>query len=284
MFKFLGINLQSFTNTSEIIEKGENTDEKYAKKIAALKERRDPEGIETDENIEKGGPGSGRRSNNTPKNSSELGKTKSGKTIYEDGSELEGDDDWSAEDHEEAATSHKDSKYAEKHKEKSSSKKYISKSEGSDSLIGTVGQEELQKSHINWNFGRNENLPIAKKGADIKEKLLKIKEHELLECQSYQSKLEALKVSINSEPTECIDEYTTEGLDITILPKVYAWSETYSENEQDILCKQKREYNEAARNYVKSQSEIILIDTMVNNLDDAKMYQLTVQQAAILKF
>lgn len=39
-------------------------------------------------------------------NSPEIGKTKSGKQVYQDGSELEQDEDWTAEDHEDAASLH----------------------------------------------------------------------------------------------------------------------------------------------------------------------------------
>lgn len=61
--------------------------------------------------------------NKLPQNSPEIGKTKSGKTIYQDGSELEGDDDWTSEDHKEAASKHKEGKYYDKHNQKSEEKK-----------------------------------------------------------------------------------------------------------------------------------------------------------------
>jgi len=42
----------------------------------------------------------------SPKNSKQIGVTKSGKKIYEDGSEHEQDEDWTSKDHEEAAEAH----------------------------------------------------------------------------------------------------------------------------------------------------------------------------------
>jgi hypothetical protein len=177
----------------------------------------------------------------------------------------------------------------------------IEKSIGSDGLIGNLSREELVKSHITWNFSNNSNIPISKKGADIKEKLMSIKELETSEALEHKIKLDALKTKIGTEPTEEPDEYQTEGLDISILPKTYSWSEVYnqkcdSESQpiemaseevkevQKTTSQLKEDYNRCVRKYIGCQKEITLIDTMLKNLDDSKVYNLTVHQASILKF
>lgn len=95
-----------------------------------------------------------------PQNSSELGKTKSGKTIYEDGSELEGDDDWDYTDHITAAAHHQskmidakkngdNQKFAEHGRYKlSHDDKANSKRNSLNKGIVNLSQEELIKSHI----------------------------------------------------------------------------------------------------------------------------------------
>ena len=155
--------------------------------------------------------------------------------------------------------------------------------------------ENIQKGHISNAFGHSQEIKVDKKGSEIKANLKVARDKEQLECTQFQTQLEAVKANIPTEPTENIDEWTTEGLDITIMPKKFNWSECYCnedneysdqsmKSEKQLLCDAKREYNNTAEKFVKCQVELHILDTMMNNIADNKVYSLSVKQAAILGF
>lgn len=155
--------------------------------------------------------------------------------------------------------------------------------------------EEIQKGQISNAFGHSQEIKVDKKGSEIKANLKIARDKEQMECTQFQTQLEAVKANIQTEPTENIDDWATEGLDITIMPKKFNWSECYCnedneysdqsmKSEKQLLCDAKREYNNTAEKFVKCQVELHILDTMMNNIADNKVYSLSVKQAAILGF
>jgi|688.fasta_scaffold145982_2 hypothetical protein len=155
--------------------------------------------------------------------------------------------------------------------------------------------EEIQKGQISNAFGHSQEIKVDKKGSEIKANLKVARDKEQMECTQFQTQLEAVKANIQTEPTENIDDWATEGLDITIMPKKFNWSECYCnedneysdqsmKSEKQLLCDAKREYNNTAEKFVKCQVELHILDTMMNNIADNKVYSLSVKQAAILGF
>lgn len=185
--------------------------------------------------------------------------------------------------------------------------KHEVKKSDSNELSGSISKETLVKSHIGYQFSNSENLTIDKKGSQIKEKLLSIKDKLSTGAAMHQAKMEALRQTIPTAPTDKMDGYVSDGIDVNSIPAVYNWGETYyshcespkiqsetviteGENatpvksQEEIICESKREYNRCAERFISLQAEIKLIDTMVNNLEDNKTYKLVVKQAAILGF
>ena len=164
-------------------------------------------------------------------------------------------------------------------------------------LSKSISRDELIKSHIGSQFGYSENLKVNKKGAEIKEKLITIKDAELSEISTLKSKAEVLKEKAGSEPTEKLDDYVTDGIKTNTLLLKYPWNECYCneqteksldgieiKSEAHIVCDSKQEYNRCVEKIARCESEVSLINTMINNFEDAKVYNLSVKQATTLGF
>lgn len=168
-------------------------------------------------------------------------------------------------------------------------------------VLGEYDHDSIQKSHITEMFGYQNNLNIDKTGVEIKEALKKVRNKEENEKNTYHATATTLLASLGCEPTEEIDNWVIDGYEDIIgsTPKLFPWRETYCEsvsemgqvlqtsqgdtNQKDV-CKQKDDYNRCIRKYIDAIKEIAQIDTMINNLDDKKKYQLTIKQATILGF
>ena len=51
---------------------------------------------------------------------------------------------------------------------------------------------------------------------------------------------------------------------------------------EEEVCKQRRDYNELVEKYIGCKKEIALLETMIDNFSDDKIYKLTVKEAAML--
>ena len=129
------------------------------------------------------------------------------------------------------------------------------------------------------------------------------KVREKSESEKNKSYTEAIAIvtALGQQPDEEVDSWQTEGFELyfTELPKMYNWRETYCDsptsemgqvlensqqsNQKDI-CQQKDKYNSLIRKYISMIKEVAQIDTMINNLDDSKKYQLSIKQATLLGF
>jgi hypothetical protein len=180
-------------------------------------------------------------------------------------------------------------------------KKEIKKSLDMDISNKTISNSDLIKSHIGYQFSSSENLKVTKKGTEIKEKLKAIKDKELVEISGYQSKMEALKAVIPTAPSEPANDYNYEGIEVPEKLMIFPWNETYcneekstmvisasetkpEKSEAQILCDNKREYNRSVDKIIECQKEIVLVNTMLNNFNDSKTYDLSVRQAAVIGF
>lgn len=158
------------------------------------------------------------------------------------------------------------------------------------------GHDDIHKSHLGYMLG-SDNLKVSKKGKEIKEKLEKVLSDEKDQKTTLSTECTSLKEKIGTEPTCDVDDYTFQGLKnrIAVAPKVYEWNECYSnvqisETSPDSdklindVCTLKRKYNQCVREFIESSAEIIQIQTMIDNMDEKKSYDLTVKQASVLGF
>lgn len=157
---------------------------------------------------------------------------------------------------------------------------------------------DIQKSHLANMLG-SDNLKIIKKGSELKEKLNTSLSKIIDEKDSKYQQIVELKNSINCEPTDEVDEWTFQGLKsrISLAPKVFKWDDCYQkhypQNSIDLsedqktensICELKRKYNSLVRNYIEMSAEVIQIQTMIDNIEEKKNYELTVKQASTLGF
>lgn len=148
------------------------------------------------------------------------------------------------------------------------------------------GRDNIKKSHITNELGNSNNINISKKGSEIKEKLIVLFNDETLECNMYFSELISLKDKINSEPSKQFDdEWTTKGIIGLNKPNRYDYAECWDDNDnKDSITSLKREYNELVYKFIQSQVELKQLTTMIKNLIDTKVYDLSITQATLLGF
>lgn len=167
--------------------------------------------------------------------------------------------------------------------------------EGSPTKVFPLHEREnIEKAHIIESFSRD--LIISKKGSEIKEALEKVIQNEQNEMTSLLNKMSELKMKINEEPTlpaEKEQYYTIDGFEdkVTDLPMFYPWECSkedttgyVGDTTPDERNKMRSEYNSAASRLVSCKVEVVMLNTMINNFQDKKSYDLNVRQAAILGF
>lgn len=164
-------------------------------------------------------------------------------------------------------------------------------------------QEILQKSHLEplfYNEAAERGFTVDKKGKDIKEKLRGILQEETSLAHQYTAKAEALRIQIKVEPSKKAEEGYYQAKEfievIQPLPNIYSWEQMAEELIEDTCCndisltlkrestitQMMRQYNEEVGKLVKSKVDIALINTMLINFDDGKIYKLTVREATAL--
>ena len=140
---------------------------------------------------------------------------------------------------------------------------------------------------ISANGNYNSGIMISKTGKEIKEALQK----EFALCVEHKvhcfAKMDELVKEIGFNPENSFkDDYVVNGWEGKIeLPKKYCYEEIYKDgNEQNEKAKEMREYNERARKFIIASIEIKKLQTIINYIDEKKMFKLTVDLAAKLGF
>lgn len=169
-------------------------------------------------------------------------------------------------------------------------------------------ESKLQKGVLSYQITSSPSFVISKSGKLIKEKLQSIKElanQKLLECQS---KYQNLRSQISEEPLQETNDYDTiMNLRIQPIPKTYTWeqinpssgdkdisysSENYSIEPAMPLKKASvigvadlmRQYNNEVYSYSSYKKDLAMINIMLENFQDNKNYDLSVEQATIFGF
>ena len=162
--------------------------------------------------------------------------------------------------------------------------------------------ESLQKSHIEEIFDRDapsRGFTIDKNGKEIKERLQKMLQEEQQTCTMLQVNWTEMFSKFEEKPTQpAIKElyYMVDGWEDKLgdLPLMFPWDKTYCKSEsvegymestpsaEEELCKQRRDYNDLVQRYIGCKKEIALLETMIDNFSDEKIYKLTVKEAAML--
>lgn len=156
-------------------------------------------------------------------------------------------------------------------------------------------RENIEKAHIIESFSRD--LIISKNGSEIKEALDKIVQKEQEEIITLLNQMSELKIKIGEEPTVPAEKeqyYTIDGFEdkITDLPMFYPWDFKNMEGDSgyvgdttpDERNKMRSDYNSIASRFVNCKVEIVMLNTMINNFEDKKSYNLNIRQASILGF
>lgn len=162
---------------------------------------------------------------------------------------------------------------------------------------------ELQKSHIEEIFDKDapsRGFTIDKNGKEIKERLQKMLAEEQQTCTMLQVQWTEMLAKFEEKPTvPPIKElyYMVDGWEDQLgdLPLMFPWDKIYCNEAAPVdgymettpsteaeLCKQRREYNDLVQRYIGCKKEIALLETMIDNFSDEKIYKLTVKEAAML--
>jgi len=188
----------------------------------------------------------------------------------------------------------------------------IEKAKTSRGLFETFGyadnksSDEIKKSHIEDLFesqdAQDRGFTIDRTGAEIKPRLMKMLADEQAVCTMLQTKWATLLEQFEQKPSEPAIKaryYLVDGWEDKLgdLPAYFAWDEIYptdaessigascdaiAESGEDCICKKKREYNEIVDKYIGCKREIALLETMLANFIDEKVYRLTVKEATLL--
>jgi len=162
---------------------------------------------------------------------------------------------------------------------------------------------KLEKGILSYQLTSSQTFSIQKSGKLIKEKLEGIKgiaNQKLLETFS---KVQTLRSQISEEPTQETSDYDSiMNLRIQPIPKTYSWEQISPNNQvgsdSDVNYSLKgdtskvdttiadlmRQYNDSVYSYSSYKKDIAMIDTMLNNFQDNKNYDLSVEQATIFGF
>lgn len=170
-------------------------------------------------------------------------------------------------------------------------------------------QEELQKGVISYEITNSKTFCIPKSGKIIKEKLSEIKVIVQQKLSQEELRYQALRQSLEIEPDQTQEYYsdTLLGMRIGEVPKRYSWevmdryrgtspdgdsaslvnsiekSPTISTENPNVYRKM-GEYNESVEKYRELKKDLVMTNTMLENFQDNKTYDLSVEQAAIFGF
>ena len=163
--------------------------------------------------------------------------------------------------------------------------------------------DQLEKSHIENIFENDaptRGFTIDKSGKEVKERLQKMLTDEQQVCTMLQVSWTEMLSRFEEKPTvppikACY--YMVDGWEDKLgdLPLMFPWEElccegpvdstSYMEStpaEEQEICKKKREYNDLVEKYIGCKKEIALLETMIDNFSDDKVYKLTVREATML--
>lgn len=145
-----------------------------------------------------------------------------------------------------------------------------------------------------------EDFKVSKKGKDIKTALGTQLAGIESKQQTLMSEMNALKLQIKEEPTQdfCANHsYMCDGmLDKTNIPKEYGYNQdkvmdsassqsyVYQEPVNKDVQRMKSQYDDKLYSYVNRIQDIQKMNTIINNIDDNKTYNLNAQLASKLGF
>lgn len=164
-----------------------------------------------------------------------------------------------------------------------------------------LGVESIEKGIVDT---LSRDSLYKKSGEEIKVKLAESRQRQVLDKDSRLAELIAIRKQIPIEPTECIRDWQLRGIlfDKNNLPKQYSYC-TYQDDEgscisvaarsilltpEKALSKQDRvniiKYNEILDKYISDLVELVYTDTLINNIEDKKQYELNLEQLVSLGF
>jgi len=158
-------------------------------------------------------------------------------------------------------------------------------------MLKSFGINDIRKAHLSESFSYNTKL--NKTGAEVKEKLDAAEEISKQESAKYQVQYVSLLAELDKEPTEEPSEYLFRGTKNrhTEIPKVFEYEKMHPSvgiNTVGPSIEGKKnkyeEYNEAARKFISSNTEIFLLSTLRASLEDGKEYEFNLEQLASLGF
>jgi len=152
-------------------------------------------------------------------------------------------------------------------------------------LLQNIEDKDLiEKSHIN-EFVYNKDMEISKTGKELKEKFGEMLKEEIDDVRGLSTKINEKVEEISERPTKKVKDVWGWRIDgwedkLPVLPLVY--------NEEYIVGgapdKDKCEYDRLVSRLIDCSIEVIMLNTMIDNMKDSKEYKLTVRQASMLGF
>lgn len=129
------------------------------------------------------------------------------------------------------------------------------------------------------------SMKFKKKGSEIKEKLLCLKEQYIGIKDGYLQEIISLRASISTPPTELIPDYFLRDIKLNKdnLPKIFPWS-MINPADQDSTGDRMRRHNDLVENYVNIMVELVFVDTLSANLQEDREYELDTEQLVNLGF
>lgn len=164
--------------------------------------------------------------------------------------------------------------------------------------------DELKKGHFSEIFGYSSDVKVEKKGKDIKQALEALVPKERGQKEEYYDKMKSELEACEHQPTEEPSNYMFDGLKhkLDVVPKMFSYDmiRKYNDAQESGVSgamtveeevpeghegdNHYEEYNEYAREYIKQCVDLVKMNTMIDNINESKKYELTVQQAAMLGF
>lgn len=151
-------------------------------------------------------------------------------------------------------------------------------------------QDLIEKSHIN-EFVYNEDMKVSKTGKELKEKFQEQIKGEVEEIREYMENVNGLLVSIGEQPTKQVKDvwyYKIDGWEdkLPVLPMIYGagYKSLEGESNSEDRDVNKYKYDQLVSKLIDCYIEVLMLNTMINNMKDSKEYKLTVRQAAMLGF
>jgi hypothetical protein len=147
--------------------------------------------------------------------------------------------------------------------------------------IKSMIELSIQKGIVDESF--SSSIKIEKNGSEVKEKIKSNLIQSILKKNDLFRVLEQLADQIGELPQGVLDKWELSGMRdrLMTIPYKYDYSQLYGVGTVDEM---KSKYNSKLMEYIEVSIDCLLFKTIIDNIDDKKIYQLNIQNATQLGF